>query len=175
MAAFRMTAGVWIAAQGGGAFQYSTREIQSRRRSARRLAGHVEDLDLVDGLELRVGEGPYDLLVAGDFKKERLLAEVAVAAVVAKDGVAVRQPLRAGHEAKRVAGHVVFVQLPDGFFLRVELDDLVPGDPHEVVPLADGHLLVTCGDGHKVIELDAQEKTVWELNENDVPDRKSVV
>ena len=45
----------------------------------------------------------------------------------------------------------------------------VPGDPHEVVPLADGHLLVTCGDGHKILELDAQEKTVWELGENDVP------
>jgi len=46
----------------------------------------------------------------------------------------------------------------------------VPGDPHEVVPLPDGHLLITCGDGHKVIELDAAEKVVWELNENDLPD-----
>lgn len=45
----------------------------------------------------------------------------------------------------------------------------VPGDPHEVVPLPDGHLLITCGDGHKVIELDAQEKVVWELNERDLP------
>jgi len=45
----------------------------------------------------------------------------------------------------------------------------VPGDVHEVVPLADGHLLITCGDGHKVIELDANEKVVWELNENDLP------
>ncbi|HSH96230.1 MAG TPA: hypothetical protein VK968_18940, partial [Roseimicrobium sp.] len=45
----------------------------------------------------------------------------------------------------------------------------VPGDPHEVVPLAKGHLLITCGDGHKVIELDAKEKVVWELNENDLP------
>ena len=45
----------------------------------------------------------------------------------------------------------------------------VPGDPHEVVPLADGHLLITCGDGHKVIEIDDQEKVVWELNETDLP------
>jgi hypothetical protein len=44
----------------------------------------------------------------------------------------------------------------------------VPGDPHEVVPLPNGHLLITCGDGHKVIELDAAEKVVWELNENDL-------
>ncbi|MDB6155811.1 MAG: hypothetical protein JWL90_4264, partial [Chthoniobacteraceae bacterium] len=45
----------------------------------------------------------------------------------------------------------------------------VPGDPHEVVALADGHLLITCGDGHKVIEMDAEEKIVWELDENDLP------
>lgn len=45
----------------------------------------------------------------------------------------------------------------------------VPGDVHEVVLLPDRHLLVTCGDGHKVIELDADEKIVWELNENDLP------
>ena len=45
----------------------------------------------------------------------------------------------------------------------------VPGDPHEVVALPNGHLLIACGDGHKAIELDAQEKTVWELNENDLP------
>lgn len=45
----------------------------------------------------------------------------------------------------------------------------VPGDPHEVLPLPDGHLLITCGDAHKVLELDAQEKVVWELNENDLP------
>ena len=45
----------------------------------------------------------------------------------------------------------------------------VPGDPHEVVPLPGGNLLVTCGDGHKVVELDSKEKVVWELNENDLP------
>lgn len=45
----------------------------------------------------------------------------------------------------------------------------VPGDPHEVVPLSGGHLLITCGDGHKVIELDDSGKVVWELNDNDLP------
>lgn len=45
----------------------------------------------------------------------------------------------------------------------------VPGDVHEVLLLPDGHLLVSCGDGHKVIEFDADLKVVWELNENDVP------
>ena len=45
----------------------------------------------------------------------------------------------------------------------------VPGDVHGAVLLAGGNLLITLGDGHKVIELDAQEKVVWELNENDLP------
>lgn len=45
----------------------------------------------------------------------------------------------------------------------------VPGDPHEVVPLPEGHLLVTCGDGHKVLEFDKARKVVWELSENDLP------
>ena len=45
----------------------------------------------------------------------------------------------------------------------------VPGDPHEVVPRPNGNLLITCGDGHQVIELDPTEKIVWQLHENDLP------
>lgn len=45
----------------------------------------------------------------------------------------------------------------------------VPGDPHEVVPLPNKNLLITCGDGHKVFEVDPSGKIVWELNENDLP------
>jgi hypothetical protein len=45
----------------------------------------------------------------------------------------------------------------------------VPGDVHEALLLPDKHLLITCGDGHKVIEQDETGKTVWELNENDLP------
>lgn len=45
----------------------------------------------------------------------------------------------------------------------------VPGDPHEVVPLSRGHLLITCGDGHEVRELDRHGKVVWQLLENDLP------
>ncbi len=45
----------------------------------------------------------------------------------------------------------------------------IAGDPHEVVPLPNGNLLIACGDGHKVIEIDPQDKIVWELNENDLP------
>ena len=45
----------------------------------------------------------------------------------------------------------------------------VPGDPHEVVRLPNKNLLITCGDGHKVVEVDPADKVVWELNENDLP------
>lgn len=45
----------------------------------------------------------------------------------------------------------------------------VPGDVHECLLLPNGHLLLALGEGHKVQELDASLKVVWELNENDLP------
>jgi Mala s 1-like protein len=66
----------------------------------------------------------------------------------------------------RKGEHIVEELDNDGKSLR---QIKVPGDVHEVVPLPGGHLLIACGDGHKVIELDASEKVVWELNENDLP------
>lgn len=45
----------------------------------------------------------------------------------------------------------------------------VPGDVHEAVLLPDGHLLVDCGDGHRIIELDQKDKVVWEIGENELP------
>ncbi len=37
------------------------------------------------------------------------------------------------------------------------------------VELPDGHLLMACGDAHKLIEYDAERNIVWQLNENDLP------
>lgn len=72
-----------------------------------------------------------------------------------------------GHYLVCFKGEGKIVELDgDGKVLR---EIKVPGDPHEVLGLPEGHLLVTCGDGHKVLEFDAQEKIVWELNENDLP------
>lgn len=45
----------------------------------------------------------------------------------------------------------------------------VPGDVHEAVLLPDGHLLVDCGDGHRIVELDEHQTVVWEIGENDLP------
>jgi hypothetical protein len=72
-------------------------------------------------------------------------------------------------------GHYLVCFKGDGKVL--ELDGIgqvlreakVPGDPHEVVALPNGHWLVDCGDGHKIIELNAQNEEVWTLNENDLP------
>jgi hypothetical protein len=45
----------------------------------------------------------------------------------------------------------------------------VPGDVHEAVLLPNRNLLISCGDGHKIIEVDQHDKVVWELGENDLP------
>lgn len=45
----------------------------------------------------------------------------------------------------------------------------VAGDVHMALKLPDGNLLIALGEGHKIQELDANLKVVWELGENDVP------
>src|SRR5260221_4881246 len=72
-----------------------------------------------------------------------------------------------GHYLVCFKGEGKVVELDaDGTVLR---EVQVPGDPHEVVPLPDDRLLITCGDGHKVLEVDADNNIVWQLNENDLP------
>lgn len=72
-----------------------------------------------------------------------------------------------GHYLVAFKGEGKIVELDgDGKVLR---QIKVPGDPHEVVPLPEGHLLITCGDGHEVREIDAKENIVWQLKENDIP------
>ena len=45
----------------------------------------------------------------------------------------------------------------------------VAGDVHEALLLPDGHLLVATGEGHAVIEYDANMKEVWSLKGDEVP------
>lgn len=72
-----------------------------------------------------------------------------------------------GHYLVCFKGEGKVVELDgDGKVLR---EVKVPGDPHEVVPLPNKNWLITCGDGHKVVEVDPADKVVWELNENDLP------
>ncbi len=44
-----------------------------------------------------------------------------------------------------------------------------PGDPHEVRELPNGHLLIACGEGEAMLELDRKGNTVWKLGTQDVP------
>ena len=72
-----------------------------------------------------------------------------------------------GHYLVCFKGEGKIVELDgDGKVLR---EVKVPGDPHEVVRLKNNNWLITCGDGHKVVEVDPSDKVVWELNENDLP------
>ena len=45
----------------------------------------------------------------------------------------------------------------------------VPGDPYVALRLPGGNTLIGCGDGHKLIEVDPQDKIVWQVDENDLP------
>jgi hypothetical protein len=45
----------------------------------------------------------------------------------------------------------------------------VPGNPYEALRLPSGNTLIACGDGHKLIEVDPQDKVVWGIDENEIP------
>lgn len=123
---------------------------------------------LPDGRVLIVEGGTSRIIEvdrAGKIAKEIKL--VTAPTVVTHNQYRGTRKARNGHYFVCFKGEGKIVELDgDGRVLR---SINVPGDPHEVVPLPDGHLLVTCGDGHKAIELDAKEKVVWELGENDLP------
>ncbi|MBI3922805.1 MAG: hypothetical protein HY318_15400 [Armatimonadetes bacterium] len=44
-----------------------------------------------------------------------------------------------------------------------------PGNPFVGVRLPNGNTLIGCGDGHKVIEVDTNDKIVWQIDENELP------
>ena len=71
-------------------------------------------MDLIDGLEVDViGKLPDQLFIARDFKDmPGLFTHMTMAEVIAENGVSVRQPLGTGHQAKRIAGHVILIRAP---------------------------------------------------------------
>ncbi|MEZ5385817.1 MAG: PQQ-binding-like beta-propeller repeat protein [Prosthecobacter sp.] len=72
-----------------------------------------------------------------------------------------------GHYLVVFKGEGKVVELDgDGKILR---EQKVPGDPHEAIALKNGNWLVTCGDGHQVVEVNPAGETVWSLGENDLP------
>lgn len=95
------------------------------QRLPHRRPGLVEQEDLVDGFELGVvGEFPDKFFVAGDFEEHGLLADVAVAEVVADERVAVGETLASGGELEGIPGDVLFADFPDDGILFIEFLNL---------------------------------------------------
>ncbi len=124
---------------------------------------------LPNGSVLVVENGPCRLLEidrAGKIAKEIKLTPPPKSVNVHDQFRGVRKT-KAGHYfVCRKGEHRVDELDADGQVLR---SIPVPGDVHEALLLPDEHLLIACGEGHKIIELDAKGAVVWELNENDVP------
>src|SRR6187551_773645 len=90
------------------------------------VARDVQQLYLGKRLEvLCVIERPDNFLVARDFKQMWLLTGVPVSEIIYEDRVAVGQALAARHQSKRVAGQIIFIQLPNHPLSRIEFDDFM--------------------------------------------------
>ena len=124
---------------------------------------------LPNGNVLAVENGPCRLIEldrTGKIVKEIKLAPPPANVKVHDQFRGVRQAKNGHYFIARKAQHLVEELDATGKSLRLTP---VPGDVHNVLPLANGHLLISLGDGHKIQELDANMKMVWELNENDIP------
>lgn len=66
-----------------------------------------------------------------------------------------------GHNADRV------VREYDGDGKVVRTFD-VGGNPYGAIRLRNGNTLIACGDGHKIVEVDADDNIVWQVEENDL-------
>jgi hypothetical protein len=124
---------------------------------------------LADGRVLVVENGPCRIVEvdrAGKIAKEIKL-RVPPASVKIHDQFRGVRKTKAGHYlVSRKGEHLVEELDGAGKTLR---EIPIPGDVHECLLLPDGHLLIACGEGHKVEELDEKLQVVWELNENDLP------
>ncbi len=75
---------------------------------------------------------------------------------------------------KTADGHCLVCFKGDGKVVELDASGAVlrevkvEGDPHGALLLPSKNWLITCGDGHKVVEVDPAGKTVWELKENDL-------
>lgn len=124
---------------------------------------------LPDGRVLVVENGPCRILEldrAGKVAKEIKLTPPPSSVSLHDQFRGTRKTLGGHYLVSRKGEHRVEELDGDGKTLR---SIPVPGDVHETVPLANGHLLIACGEGHKVIELDENEKVVWSLDENEIP------
>jgi hypothetical protein len=124
---------------------------------------------LPDGRVLVVENGPCRIIEvdrAGQIAKEIKL-QPPPSNIRIHDQFRGTRKTKDGHYLLSRKGEHVIAELDgEGKLLR---EIPVPGDVHEVLLLPDGHLLIACGEGHKVQELDEKLMVVWELNEHDLP------
>ena len=101
---------------------------------------------------------------AGKPRKE-LIIEVQTADVHRQ--VRIARKLANGHYLLALNKERVVQELDgDGKVVRVIP---VPGDPFVAVRLPNGNTLIGCGDGHRVVEVDAKDQVVWQIAENELP------
>lgn len=155
-------------------------KLKNHVRVLNKKTGKEEEKDVEEGVECHgcqpLPDGNVLIVECGTSR----IIEVDRAGKIAKEIKLVTKPDIRLHNQFRGTR-----KTPDGHYLVcfkgegkiVELDGSgkvlrevpVPGDPHEVVLLPNKNLLITCGDGHTVKEIDPSNKVVWELNENDLP------
>ncbi len=124
---------------------------------------------LPDGRVLLVENGPCRIIEvdrAGRIAKEIKLTPPPAAVSVHDQFRGTRKTVAGHYLVSRKGEHQVEELDADGRSLR---RIPIPGDVHEALLLPDGHLLVACGDGHKIVELDAALQVVWSLDEHELP------
>src|SRR3954469_329467 len=166
----------WALANGNFLFCHKTGAIEMTRDKKivwEYKAGEKTEVHacqpLPDGRVLVVENGPCRIIEvdrAGKIAKEIKLTPPP-ATVKVHDQFRGTRKTKAGHYLLcRKGEHQIDEMDGEGKVLR---SIPVPGDVHEVVLLPDGHLLVSCGDGHKIVEFDRALKVVWQLEENELP------
>ena len=123
---------------------------------------------LPDGRVLLVENGPCRLIEvdrAGNIAKEIPLAPPPSTVSVHDQFRGVRKTSDGHYLVSRKGEHRIEELDAKGATVR---SIPVPGDVHMARLLPDGHLLIACGEGRKIIELDRELEVVWELDANDV-------
>lgn len=166
----------WVLANGNFLFCHETGVIELTRE--RKIAWEYKSgpatevhacQPLADGRVLLVENGPCRIIEvdrAGTIAREIKLTPPPPAVKLHDQFRSVRKTKDGHYFVSRKGEHSVEELDGAGKSLR---RIPVPGDVHEALLLPDGHLLVACGEGHKVIEYDRDLKVVWELGENEVP------
>ena len=129
----------------------------------------------VEGVNLAVGEGEC-VAVVGESGSGKSQLFLACLGLLAANGRARGSARFAGREligaseadlgAVRGQGLALVAQDPDGAVLS---SVPVPGNAFGAIRLKNGNTLVSCGDGHRLVEMDKDAKIVWSIDENELP------